>query len=142
MANPILDFVKGLFSPVKDLISEAITDKDKANELRAALYGIEAQVVSKVIEYEGKLVEAQSSTINSEAKGESWLQRNWRPLTMLTFTGLVVAKWLGLTVDTGITEAVEIELMNLIQIGLGGYVVGRSAEKIVPQVAAIIKSKG
>ena len=141
MGNPVLDFVKGLFSPAKELISEIIVDKDKANELRATLYSIEAQVATKVIEYEGKLVEAQASTINSEAKGESWLQRNWRPITMLTFTALVVAKWLGFTADAHITEAVEVELMNLIQIGLGGYVVGRSAEKIVPQVAAIIKNR-
>jgi hypothetical protein len=141
MANPVLGFVKALFEPVKELVSEVIVDKDKANELRASIYAIEAQVATKVIEYEAQLLEAQASTINSEAKGESWLQRNWRPLTMLTFTSLVVAKWLGLTADTGITEAVEIELMNLIQIGLGGYVVGRSAEKIVPQVAAIIKNR-
>ena len=141
MANPILEFVKGLFQPAKELISEVIVDKDKANELKAALYGIEAQVAGKVIEYENKLLEVQSASIVSEAQGESWMQRNWRPITMLTFTALVVAKWLGFTVDTGITEAVEIELMNLIQIGLGGYVVGRSAEKIVPQVAQIIKSK-
>jgi hypothetical protein len=48
---------------------------------------------------------------------------------MLTFVGLVVAKWLGFT-DAGVTEAVEMELMQLIQIGLGGYIVGRSGEKI------------
>lgn len=141
MANPVIDFVKGLFQPVKELVSEVIVDKDKANELRASLYAIEVQMVSKVVDYEQALMEAQQKVIVAEAEGESWLQRNWRPLTMITFTALVVAKWLGYTVDTGITEAVEIELMNLIQIGLGGYVVGRSAEKIVPQVAAIIKSK-
>lgn len=47
---------------------------------------------------------------------------------MLTFVALVVAKWLGFT-DGGVTEAVELELMRLIQMGLGGYVIGRSVEK-------------
>ena len=139
MASPIVDAVKGLFAPVKELISEAIVDKDKANEVSAALYATQAQVVTTVLDLEAKVVEAQASAINSEAKGESWLQRNWRPITMLTFVGLVVAKWLGLTASVDI--AVEIQLMELIKIGLGGYVVGRSAEKIVPQIADIIKRK-
>lgn len=139
--NPVLNFISSLFNPVKELVSEVLVDKDKANEIRASLYAIESQVATKVIEYEAKLVEAQAQVITAEAKGESWIQRNWRPITMLTFTALVVAKWLGLTQDTGISESIEIELMNLIQIGLGGYVVGRSVEKVVPQVATIIKNK-
>lgn len=139
MANPVLDFVSGLFKPVKELISEAIVDKDKANEISASLFAVEAQVATKVIDYEQKLVESQASVISDEAKGESWLQRNWRPITMLTFVALIVGRWLGATVQ--VDQAVEIQLMELIKIGLGGYVVGRSAEKIVPQIASIIKSK-
>lgn len=139
--NPVLDFITGLFKPAKDLISEILVDKDKANELRATLYAAEAQIAAKVIDYEGKLLEAQSAVIVAEAKGESWIQRNWRPITMLTFTTLVVAKWLGFTQDAGISEAIELELMNLIQIGLGGYVIGRSFEKTVPKVAEIIKNR-
>jgi len=141
MANPIVDFIRGAFQPVKELVSEVIVDKDKANEISAALYATEVQMASKVVEYEEKLIEAQSSALNAEAQGESWLQRNWRPITMLTFTSLVVAKWLGLTVETGISESIEIQLMELIKIGMGGYVIGRSAEKIIPQVTEIIKRK-
>ena len=141
MANPIVDLVKGAFEPIRSLISEAVVDKDRANEISAQLYQTEAQIVTKALEYEGEMTKTQAGVVTAEAQGESWLQRNWRPITMLTFTALVVAKWLGYTVDTGITEAVEIELMHLIQIGLGGYVVGRSAEKIIPQVADIIKRK-
>lgn len=73
-------------------------------------------------------LEMQRDVIVAEAKGEGWMQRNWRPITMLTFVGLVVAKWLGFTAD-GISEAIELELMKLIRMGLGGYVIGRSVEK-------------
>ena len=69
-----------------------------------------------------------SKVVLAEAQGHSWLQRNWRPVTMLTFVALVAAKWLGFTAP-GVTEAVEMELMRLIQLGLGGYIVGRSVEK-------------
>lgn len=79
-------------------------------------------------------IEASMKVIMAEAQGEGWLQKNWRPLTMITFVGLVVAKWLGFT--EGVTEAIEMELMQLIQIGLGGYVLGRSGEKIAKEVGS------
>jgi len=135
--SAITDIVKGLFEPARALISEAITDKDKALEVAATLKLAEIETERKLLDYETQLTTVRAGVIETEAKGESWLQRNWRPLTMLTFVGLVVARWTGLTVDVG--EPIEIQLMELIKIGLGGYVVGRSAEKIVPQVAAILK---
>lgn len=79
-----------------------------------------------------------ASIVRAEAQSESWLAASWRPITMLTFVALIVAKWFGLTVD-GITPEMELELMELIQIGLGGYVAGRTAEKIVPQIVQALK---
>ena len=115
-----------LISAGMEIIKRIIPDKEKQ---------FEAQQKLLQMEQDGQLslIAQQSSNIREEAKGESWLQRNWRPLTMLTFVGLVVAKWLGLT-DHSISEAVELQLMKLIEIGIGGYVVGRSAEKCVKAV--------
>lgn len=76
------------------------------------------------------LIEAQSDVIMSEAKGEGYLQKNWRPITMLTFVSLIVAKWLGFTAE-GITPELEMQLLEIIKVGLGGYVIGRSAEKVM-----------
>ena len=59
---------------------------------------------------------------------ESWLTRNHRPLIVLMFAGLVVARWLGWSV--GIKEAEALEVLAIIKIVLGVYVGGRSAEKI------------
>lgn len=72
---------------------------------------------------------AAADIIMAEAGGDSWLQKSWRPLTMVTFVGLIVAKWLGFTAP-GVTEALELQLFEIIKIGLGGYVIGRSAEKV------------
>jgi len=78
----------------------------------------------------GNLKEIRSSmkVVLGEINGHSWLQRNWRPVTMLTFVGLIVAKWLGFTAP-GVTEAIELQLLEIIKVGLGGYIVGRSVEK-------------
>ena len=59
------------------------------------------------------------------------LQRNWRPITRLSFLGLVVADAFGMLAFRLADQA-----WLLLQIGLGGYVVGRSVEKISPQIAA------
>ena len=114
------------------LISEAIPDKDKRDEIRA-------RMMELFTNYEAELVRQAGETIRAEATSESWLARSWRPITMLTFVALIVAQWLGFTAP-GITEEMQLELLSLIKIGLGGYVAGRSAEKIAGTIAPAIRS--
>jgi hypothetical protein len=87
-----------------------------------------------------KIEEAAASIISDEAKSEHWLASSWRPLVMLTFTALIVARWLGYSAP-GISEAEVLKLWDIVQLGLGGYVIGRSAEKIVPQLAQIVAKR-
>jgi hypothetical protein len=72
----------------------------------------------------------QASIIRAEATGQSWLQRNWRPISMLTFLFLAVSDSYGILPDN---KKLSEEAWLLMQIGLGGYVVGRSAEKGISQ---------
>ncbi len=74
-------------------------------------------------------IKSQRSVLIAEITGESWLQRNWRPIVMLLLTGLVSAHWLGFT-PPNISDAIVSELLAIVKVGLGGYVVGRSAEKV------------
>ena len=127
MLSLIAPLIQGFFG----LIDKAIPDTAEAARLKTEIQRL-------IIEGQGKEMAEAVKVVMAEAQGESWLQRNWRPLTMLVFVGLVVAKWLGYTAP-GVTEAVELSLMSLIQIGLGGYVVGRSLEKIAPSIAAALK---
>lgn len=57
---------------------------------------------------------------------------------MLTFLVIIVAHSLSL-ID--LKPEFADQFMTLVQIGLGGYLVGRSAEKITPAVAAAIGKK-
>lgn len=81
---------------------------------------------------------ARSEIIKQEASSESWLASSWRPITMLTFTALIVARWFGLAAPN-LSESEYLALWDIVQLGLGGYVMGRSAEKILPTVATILK---
>ena len=42
---------------------------------------------------------------------------------------VIVAHWFGLTAPN-IPESVQNSLLNIVMVGVGGYVVGRSGEKI------------
>lgn len=80
----------------------------------------------------------RAGIVRAEAASEHWLAANWRPLLMLTFGALIVARWFGWAAPN-LTEAEYIKLWDIVELGIGGYVIGRSAEKIVPSVAAALK---
>jgi hypothetical protein len=127
-----------IVKPVADLIDDLHTsDEEKAN-LRMGIMAVQVEMGSKLLEYETKRLEAQQKVIEAEAKSGHLITSMWRPVTMLTFLGLIVSYWLGYTPENVSPEQVG-DLMDLIKLGLGGYVIGRSAEKVVPQVAQIFK---
>ena len=94
----------------------------------------EAEINAALIARAGELERAASDIVVAEAQSEHWLTACWRPIVMLTFTALIVARWLGYSAP-GITEAEALRLWSIVEIGLGGYVIGRSVEKVAPQVA-------
>jgi hypothetical protein len=88
-----------------------------------------AKIKLAILDNETEITKEAAKTVRAEIQGESWLQRSWRPITMLWFLVLISGYWFGLTPVT-IAPAIVESLFTLVQIGLGGYVIGRSAEKI------------
>ena len=128
----VLAFISGIFEPAVKLLDELHASEEEKLDMRRKIQQIENEFLSKVLDYETKLMDNQASIIKSEAAGQSWLQRSWRPITMLTFLALVVCDSFGL-----LTFRLANEAWLLLQIGLGGYVAGRSAEKITGQVLKV-----
>ena len=83
---------------------------------------------------------ARADIIKAEASSESWLAQSWRPILMLTFGALIVARWMGFAAP-GISEDEILKLWSIVELGLGGYVVGRTVEKIVPSITNALKGK-
>jgi len=81
---------------------------------------------------------AQAQIVQAEAASSNWLASSWRPITMLTFVALIVARWFGWAAPN-LAEAEYLKLWDIVQLGLGGYVIGRSVEKVVPSIADAIK---
>ena len=59
---------------------------------------------------------------------------------MLVFVGLIVARWFGWAAPN-LSPEEYIKLWDIVEIGLGGYVIGRSGEKVAPVLASILKGK-
>jgi hypothetical protein len=102
----------------------------------------QAQIALLELAQRGELAEltSRAQIVQAEAASDHWLAANWRPLLMLTFGALIVARWFGWAAPN-LSEAEYLKLWSIVEFGIGGYVVGRSAEKIVPAVAAAIKSR-
>lgn len=91
-----------------------------------------------VLERTADIEKAAAEVVKAEAQGQSWLQRSWRPITMLIFVSLIVARWLGWSAP-GLSETEVIKLWDIVEIGIGGYIIGRSAEKVLPRVIEALK---
>lgn len=119
--------IQALIGPIAGLIDKAIDkaipDKDEAARLKA-------DITTQAMSMADQELKGAVQIITAEATGESWLQRNWRPVIMIWFAGLVGAHWLGYTPPNMPADVVQ-SLLDIVQVGIGGYVVGRSGEKIM-----------
>ncbi len=125
----VTDLIAGIFKPAAELIDELHTSEDERLTAKGHLLDVQAAAMQRVFDYEKSTLEAQANIVNSEAGSEHWLTATWRPITMLTMLTLVVGDAM-LWLPNPLSE----DAFMLLQIGLGGYVVGRSAEKIVKVV--------
>lgn len=100
----------------------------------------QAQLALMELAQKGELTELveRASIVKAEAESDHWLAATWRPILMLVFGGLIVARWFGWAAPN-LTEAEYLKLWSIVELGLGGYVIGRSAEKIVPSIAEALK---
>ncbi len=118
----------GIVGKVLDKIA---VDADTRAKLQAAF-------LEQFMAQSAALDMAAADIIKAEATSGGWLTRSWRPIVMLVFTSLIVARWFGWSAP-GLSEAEALELWAIIKIGLGGYVIGRSAEKVAPSIADAVK---
>lgn len=80
-----------------------------------------------------ELGNAQKEVLIAETNGNA-LQRNWRPSVMIAFAFIVVYSYFiepaFLEVEKPMAERLPDRFWSLLEIGLGGYVIGRSVEKV------------
>ena len=122
----LLEFIKGdVIEKVGNVVDNVFTNDEEKSEAKK-------QLTEVVLNSLNRMAEVQGEVIKTEMQG-NWLQKSWRPLIMMAFGVILICKWFGFT-DANIDHELELKLMDIVQLGLGGYVVGRSAEKIASTV--------
>jgi hypothetical protein len=122
--NKILNWLTGdLFQKVGKSIDSLITSDEEKLQLRNELQKLFfAQNLA--------LAKLNYDIISDEAKG-NFLQRSWRPILMLVF-GFVILYSKFFAPAFGLPNTIlEPDFFMLLKLGIGGYGVLRSGEKIV-----------
>lgn len=111
-----------LLTGLLGVIDKSVEDKSQAAAIKAKLNELALNGAFKELE-------AAASIIVAEAQGESWLQRNWRPLLMVLFGAIVANNYVLVPIFATPAADIPPDMWELLKLGVGGYVVGRSAEK-------------
>jgi len=120
----LLALASGIFTPLATLIDKMHTSADERAAAQAEILRLHNEALKLAIDAEQHQLAVSARLIAAEAGGRSWLQRNWRPITMLSFLGLVIADSCGLLVFR-LSDSAWV----LVQIGLGGMLSGAVRKK-------------
>jgi hypothetical protein len=128
MLGAVAPLAKILFSTIE----KSVPDKDLQEKLKS-------QLQTQLLQSNTQELQAAAKIIEAEAKA-GWFASSWRPLLMYVLIFILVWNYiLGPVVKifTGAIISFELpgDVWGLLQIGLGGYVVGRSAESVARTIA-------
>ena len=129
---PVLQAVAPLAKILFNTVDKAVADKDLAAKLKADLQ-------TQMLQSHTQELTAAAKIIEAEAKA-GWFASSWRPLLMYVLIFILVWNYvLGPVIlfffKASITITLQGDVWSLLQIGLGGYVVGRSAESVARTIA-------
>ena len=128
MLGAIAPLAKILFNTIE----KAVPDKDLQEKLKAELQ-------TQLLQSHTQELKAAASIIEAEAKA-GWFASSWRPLVMYVLIFILVWNYvIGPVIKIFMGAVITFELpgdvWSLLQIGLGGYVLGRSAESVARTMA-------
>jgi Holin of 3TMs, for gene-transfer release len=136
----IIELVTGLMKgPITQVLDGFIKDTQTRRQL-------EADLKVRLTDHLAEALALQQAVVLAEVKSEHWLTRSWRPLLMLIMMAFLVLTGLVLPLGDLIIghvipfnphwQAIPPAFWEFLTIGMGGYIGGRSLEKIAGQVVA------
>ena len=128
MLGAVAPLAKILFSTIE----KSVPDKDLQEKLKS-------QLQTQLLQSNTQELQAAAKIIEAEAKA-GWFASSWRPLLMYVLIFILVWNYVigpVVKIFTGAVISFELpgDVWGLLQIGLGGYVVGRSAESVARTIA-------
>tara|TARA_R110000772_G_scaffold3973_4_gene14102 strand:- start:214 stop:621 length:408 start_codon:yes stop_codon:yes gene_type:complete len=113
---------------IGSIVDKAVPDKDLKEKLKHELN-------TQLINGDHEELIAKSKIIQAEANSKHWLTATWRPALMwiciiVIFNNYILAPFINLALGTSLELSIPEPMWNLLTIGVGGYIAGRSGEKI------------
>lgn len=143
--NP-LSFLTGkvsdVITAVGGVLDKVTTTDAERLDAKNQLFKLHSDLTLGLAEADTKIAEAQSKVLIAEATSESWLTRNWRPILMLTFTGILLHNYVLAPIFGLPSTDMPSDLWQVIKIGVGGYIASRGVENVAsyaPDVAAALR---
>lgn len=125
--------IKGILKGGEKLVSSIGDAFDKNFTNEEERINAKAKLIQASNDLLLKIASLQSELIRTEATGNK-LQRSWRPIVMLCFAFIVIYAFFiqpaFLPNAVPIRKELPDQFWTLLSIGIGGYVIGRSGEKI------------
>jgi hypothetical protein len=123
----MIGLISSLLPVVGKVLDRVLPDTVEKDKVRAELQ-------ASLMEHSASIEKAAASVVIAEAKGESWIQRSWRPITMLSFVVIIVnnyiiVPWLKTFGLPAVHLEIPPDMWTLLSLGLSGYIVSRGAEK-------------
>ena len=118
-------------------LDKLFTSDEERLKAEVLLNQIKAELTTTLITSFTKVIKMQSDIIISEMKGESWLQRNWRPATMMLFAYIianeyVIAPYVQVMFNVDLNPLpLDPRMWDLLALGMGGYVSALGVKKVV-----------
>lgn len=128
MALPsIKDLFKSNLDKVIDSTGNAIDKLSTTKEEKLSFKNNLSQILA---DYSAYTYNTTLTALHNETKG-NWLQRSWRPILMLAFGAIIITSCFTPLQLNYVPE----EFWNLLKIGIGGYVGGRTLEKVTDSIS-------
>ncbi|MCF8009010.1 MAG: holin family protein [Halanaerobiales bacterium] len=123
----IPEILTGVVKPVTDLVDNLHTSEKEKAEIKRSIFEMKNNLMSQLVKSKGEIIKA-------EAESEHFLTSTWRPITALVFVVIIannyiIAPYMEVFMGTKIILKIPPQMWDLLKIMIGGYVVGRSAEK-------------
>lgn len=128
--NPLSKIFGGATKELTESISKTIDALSTSDQEKL---DAKQQLTETVMQHLNKAIELQQNVIVSESQG-NWLQRSWRPILMLAFGFIIIYQFFFAPLLSLTMVDLPERFWNLLELGVGGYVIGRSVEKVADSV--------
>jgi hypothetical protein len=135
MENPLNKLLGSVIGEVAGIVDRFVTTGDEKLKAMLELNKMRESLNEKLLAYEASVAGAQKEVLIAEIQSQSKLARAWRPALMYVFMAILVNNFIlapylkAIWISVPILE-VPAGMWGLLTLAMGGYVGGRTWEKI------------